>query len=72
MVTVAKLLQIPSPALVVGLSQVQAALGGDCTAFSAIRVLRLFLDRLGHDSGKEVSGGVCCKPAINCNRSILC
>jgi hypothetical protein len=54
-VAVAKLLQISSPALVVAVSQVQAALGGDCTAFSAIRVLRLFLERLGHDSTKEVS-----------------
>lgn len=61
-------MQVQPQALLVGMGQVQVYLQGDCTAVSAMRVLRILLDRLGHNS-KEVSEhsgcpvGLCCVAA---------
>jgi hypothetical protein len=66
---ISQLMQVQPQALLVGMGQVQVYLQGDCTAVSAMRVLRILLDRLGHNS-KEVSEhsgwsvGLCCVAAV--------
>lgn len=60
----AQLFQVPPQQLLVAVQQVRQVMGGTCAAISAMRVLRLFLERLGVESEDAASTWYVCGKAL--------
>eukprot|EP00878_Enallax_costatus_P004567 GHUV01004808.1.p1 GENE.GHUV01004808.1~~GHUV01004808.1.p1 ORF type:complete len:696 (+),score=237.48 GHUV01004808.1:1024-3111(+) len=60
----AQLFQVPAQQLLVAVQQVRQLMGGNCVAISAMRVLRLFMERLGVESEDAASTRYVCGQAL--------
>lgn len=60
----AQLFQVPAQQLLVAVQQVRQLMGGNCVAISALRVLRLLLERLGVESEDAASTRHVCGQAF--------
>lgn len=68
----AQLFQVPAQQIILMVQQVQQLMGGKCVSISPLRVLRLYLERLGlHPDDAPSTPLVCGQALVVMNRAVL-